>query len=87
MRDRPATASGLLAEVDLRALATELAALVPAPPLLDDDQAAELLNVPASWLGREARANRVPHVRLGHYRRYKRDELLAWVDKRGSGPR
>lgn len=78
------------APVDIAALAAELADLIGAqatPPLLDDDQAAELLNVPASWLGREARAGRVPHVRLGHYRRYRRDELLAWIDKRATGPR
>jgi hypothetical protein len=29
------------------------------------DQAAEKLAVPPSWLLREARTNRVPHVRLG----------------------
>jgi excisionase family DNA binding protein len=77
-------------QLDTRALAAEIVDLIgarPASPLLSDDQAAELLNVPASWLGREARAGRVPHVRLGHYRRYQRDELLAWVDKRVIGPR
>jgi integrase len=31
------------------------------------EQAAERLEVPASWLAREARAERIPHVRLGQY--------------------
>jgi excisionase family DNA binding protein len=56
-------------------------------PLLDAKQAAALLNVPASWLLAEARAGRVPSVQLGKYRRFKRDDLLAWLDCRASGPR
>ena len=75
--------------IDVRELAAEIAPLLaPAiPPLLDSEQAAALLNVPTSWLEAEARANRVPSVKLGHYRRFKRDELLAWVDDRVVGPR
>jgi excisionase family DNA binding protein len=75
--------------VDIEALAAELAPLLTPniPPLLDSNQAAELLNVPASWLMAEARANRVPNVKLGKYRRFKRDDLLAWVDGRSVGPR
>jgi excisionase family DNA binding protein len=57
------------------------------PALLNADQASELLNVPASWLLAEARANRVPHCRLGRYVRFSRDELLAWIDTRTTGPR
>jgi hypothetical protein len=56
-------------------------------PLLDAEGAGLLLSVPASWLMAEARADRVPHVRLGRYVRFDRDELLAWVATRARGPK
>jgi len=56
-------------------------------PLLDAKQAGELLNVPASWCLAEARAERIPHVRLGRYVRFDRDELVAWWRARTRGPR
>jgi excisionase family DNA binding protein len=78
------------AEIDLQALAAELAPLLnghaPAP-LLDGKQAAELLNVPATWLMAEAKAKRIPHLRLGKYVRFDRDELVAWRQGRTVGPR
>ncbi len=74
---------------DARALAEELAPLLaPAiPPLLDSIEAGELLNVPPTWLEAEARAKRVPSLKLGKYRRFRRDDLLAWVDGRIVGPK
>jgi excisionase family DNA binding protein len=75
---------------DTRALATELAALIgqqAIPPLLDSGQAAATLNVPPSWIAAEARAGRIPHVRLGRYVRFNRDQLIAWCDGRSAGPR
>jgi excisionase family DNA binding protein len=77
-------------EIDVHALAAELALLLNGrahAPLLDGKQAAELLNVPATWLMAEARAERIPHVRLGKYVRFDRDDLLAWIEGRGVGPR
>lgn len=57
-------------------------------PLLDAAGAAELLNVPASWLLAEARADRIPHIRLGRYVRFDADELTEWVrTSRRCGPR
>lgn len=55
-------------------------------PLLTAKQAAELLNVPASWLYQEARANRIPHIRLGRYVRFEEDQLRAWWQARRKGP-
>ncbi len=75
---------------ETRALAMELTPLIAqssAPPLLDADQAGVLLGVKASWLLTEARADRVPHVRLGKYVRFNRDALLAWVEGRMRGPK
>ena len=47
-------------------------------PLLDAKAAAELLSVPASWVLAEARADRIPHIRLGRYVRFDADELRDW---------
>lgn len=55
--------------------------------LVDADGAAELLAVPASWLLREARAERIPHLRLGKYVRFEPDALSEWLETRACGPR
>ena len=57
-----------------------------AAPLLDAQGAAALLNVPASWVLAEARADRIPHVRLGRYVRFDAAELQAWWLTRRRGP-
>src|SRR5688500_6736116 len=57
-----------------------------ADPLLDAKEAAALLNVPATWLLAEARAERIPHVRLGRYVRFDAGELHAWSLSRRRGP-
>lgn len=71
-------------------LAMEIAALIgreTVSPLLNAREAATILNVPASWIAAEARAGRVPHVRLGRYVRFSRDELMRWCEGRSVGPR
>ena len=42
-----------------------------AGPLIDAKAAGELLGVPHTWLLRQARADAVPHIRLGHYVRFE----------------
>jgi excisionase family DNA binding protein len=54
--------------------------------LLDAEGAAELLNVPRTWVLAEARADRIPHIRFGRYVRFDPDELLAWARGRARGP-
>jgi excisionase family DNA binding protein len=44
-------------------------------------EAAELLRVPVSWLYERTRTNSVPHVKLGKYLRFDRDELDAWLEE------
>lgn len=56
------------------------------PQLLDANEAAELLGVPATWLLAEARRARIPHIRLGRYVRFNRETLLAWVSHLERGP-
>jgi excisionase family DNA binding protein len=55
-------------------------------PLLTAAEAAELLNVPKSWIYRETRAGRLPHVQLGRYRRFDPDTLEAWAAAQVRGP-
>jgi len=53
-------------------------------------EAADLLRVPVSWLYERTRTNSVPHVKLGKYLRFDRDELAAWINelrRDGGGPR
>jgi excisionase family DNA binding protein len=57
------------------------------PRLIDAEAAGELLGVPASWMLREARNDRIPHVRLGRYVRFDPESLDAWWQARLRGPR
>lgn len=61
-------------------------ALPAVAPLLDAKGAAALLNVPATWVLAEARADRIPHVRLGRYVRFDAAELQRWWQARRQGP-
>jgi excisionase family DNA binding protein len=54
--------------------------------LITADGAAERLGVKASWVLREARAGRIPHIRMGRYVRFDPDELAAWCRSRQRGP-
>lgn len=54
--------------------------------LIDAAQAGDLLGVPKSWVLAEARADRIPHVRLGRYVRFEPDALEQWWTARRRGP-
>lgn len=56
------------------------------PALIDAGQAADLLGVPTTWVLAEARADRIPHVRLGRYVRFEAAQLEAWWQARRRGP-
>jgi excisionase family DNA binding protein len=58
----------------------------PIPNLIDAKSAAAQLSVPASWVLTEARADRIPHVRLGRYVRFEAEALDAWWRQRARGP-
>lgn len=47
--------------------------------LLLAGEVAELLQVTPAWVYSETRANRIPHVRLGRYVRYRRSAIDAWL--------
>lgn len=47
----------------------------PIPKLLDADQACELTGVPASWFLEAARQDRIPHLKMGKYVRFKMSDV------------
>lgn len=57
--------------------------------LLTASDLAEMLNVPESWVREHTRSGAIPHLELGRYKRYRLDDVLAWLDEvaTGAGPR
>jgi excisionase family DNA binding protein len=55
--------------------------------LISAEDAAVLLGVRKTWVLAEARADRIPHVRLGRYVRFEAPELELWWRARRRGPR
>jgi excisionase family DNA binding protein len=56
--------------------------------LVDAAELAQTLGVPKSWVLAEARADRIPHLRLGRYVRFRESSVLEWLDglENGGGP-
>lgn len=47
--------------------------------LLVAGEVAEMLRVTTAWVYAETRANRLPHVRLGRYVKYRESAIRAWL--------
>jgi excisionase family DNA binding protein len=47
--------------------------------LLDAKQVADWLGVPESWVRESSRSGAIPTVALGRYRRYRREDVEAWL--------
>jgi len=47
--------------------------------LLTVDEVAERLGVRKQWVWAQARAGRIPCVRLGRYRRFREEAVDAWI--------
>jgi len=47
--------------------------------LLKAEEVAELLAVPVSWVRESTRSGAMPHVELGRYRRYRLEDVEAWL--------
>jgi excisionase family DNA binding protein len=43
------------------------------------DEVAALLRMTPAWVYSETRRNRIPHMRLGRYFRYRRSAIQAWM--------
>jgi excisionase family DNA binding protein len=54
-------------------------------PLLKAEELAAYLGVKRSWVYAEARAGRIPHVRLGRYTRFQPDSIEIWAAQRERG--
>jgi excisionase family DNA binding protein len=54
--------------------------------LLTPKDVAEMLSLKPSWVYAEARAGRIPHIRLGRYVRFKASSIAQWADDRERGP-
>jgi excisionase family DNA binding protein len=54
--------------------------------LLTAAEVAELLAVPVSWVREATRAERLPYLGLGRYRRYSRAAIEAWLAEQRGGP-
>lgn len=55
-------------------------------PLLTAQQVADLLAVPLSWVREATRDGRIPHLRLGRYRRYQASAINAWLHEQQAAP-
>jgi excisionase family DNA binding protein len=53
--------------------------------LLTAEEVAEMLSVPVGWVREHTRTQRLPHVRLGRYVRYRREAVVAWVEEQEQG--
>lgn len=47
--------------------------------LLTAEEIAERLNLKTDWVWAQARAGRIPHIRLGRYRRFRESAIEAWL--------
>ena len=54
--------------------------------LLSAEAAGKLWGVPTSWIRDMARRGELPHVKLGHYTRFKPDDLARFIQERRKEP-
>lgn len=47
--------------------------------LLTAEEVADLLGMGVDWVWEQSRRGRIPTVRLGRYRRYRREAIEAWL--------
>lgn len=53
--------------------------------LLTAQEVAERLAVPLSWVREATRDGRLPHLKLGRYRRYHAETIEAWLRQQETG--
>ena len=53
--------------------------------LLTAGEVADLLAVPLSWVREATRDGRLPHLKLGRYRRYQAAAITAWLTQQEQG--
>ncbi len=53
--------------------------------LLTAQEVADQLAVPLSWVREATRDDRIPHLKLGRYRRYQAAAIQAWLAQHEQG--
>ena len=53
--------------------------------LLTAEEIAERLGMKTDWVWAQARAGRIPHVRLGRYRRFRESAVEEWLRELETG--
>ncbi len=54
-------------------------------PLLTAQDVADRLGVSKEWAWAQARANAIPHIRLGRYCRFRAESIEAWIEELEGG--
>lgn len=56
---------------------------IPKKPLLTSEEAARIIGISADQVRAHADRdeNRIPHYRIGNQRRFKKEDVLAWLEK------
>ncbi len=49
--------------------------------IITASEVAALLRMTPAWVYAETRSNRIPHMRLGRYFRYRRSTIEAWMNE------
>jgi excisionase family DNA binding protein len=49
------------------------------------DEIAAMVSVPVSWVREHTRSGAIPHLALGKYKRYREDDVLAWLEELSAG--
>jgi excisionase family DNA binding protein len=55
--------------------------------LLTAEEVAAFLAVKVSWVREATRDGRLPHLRLGRYRRYRLSDIESWLEEQQAGGR
>jgi excisionase family DNA binding protein len=48
--------------------------------LLTAEEVAALLGIGVDWVWEQARQGRIPHIRLGRFRRFRRQAIQEWLE-------
>jgi excisionase family DNA binding protein len=80
--DRTSALKSLESQILWRVLAERTTADKDAfPKLLNAGQLAEHLGVPESWVREQARIGELPSIKLGHYVRFRLDDVQRYIDQ------
>ena len=82
MKDQENLLADALKSIVKNAIREELGKLQTLEPeklLLNVSEAAKIMNVPQTWLATMAREQKIKSVKLGHYVRFARADLEAFI--------